>query len=97
MMKVSIRRSGSFSAISRKAVVAIALTAAIGSLSVSSALADERDHHDDHNRHERRDRHDDHDRRPYGYARPVYVPPPVYSQPRQSPGISLFLPFNLRR
>jgi hypothetical protein len=33
---------------------------------------------------------------PYGYAQPVYVPPPVYYPPQPSPGISLFVPLNLR-
>lgn len=35
-------------------------------------------------------------RRPYSYAQPVYVPRPLYYGPRQSPGISLFLPFDQR-
>ena len=35
-------------------------------------------------------------RQPYTYAQPVYVPPPVYYEPRQSPGISLFFPLDLR-
>jgi hypothetical protein len=33
----------------------------------------------------------------YNYAQPVYVPPPVYYEPRQSPGISLFFPLNLHQ
>lgn len=33
---------------------------------------------------------------PYLYSQPVYVPPPVYYAPRQSPGISLFFPLDLR-
>jgi hypothetical protein len=33
----------------------------------------------------------------YNYAQPVYVPPPVYYGPRQSPGISLFFPLNLHQ
>ena len=33
---------------------------------------------------------------PYFYSQPVYVPPPVYYAPRQSPGISLFFPLDLR-
>ncbi len=37
-------------------------------------------------------------RQPYYYQQPVYVPPPVYyEEPRQSPGISLFFPLDLRR
>ncbi len=38
-----------------------------------------------------------HERYPPVYPQPIYVPPPVYYQPQQPPGISLFLPFNLRR
>jgi len=30
------------------------------------------------------------------YAQPVYVPAPEYYPPQQSPGISLFLPLDLR-
>lgn len=42
-----------------------------------------------------RERHDyDHS---YFYSQPVYLPPPVYVEPQQSPGISLFLPLNFRR
>jgi hypothetical protein len=33
----------------------------------------------------------------YNYAQPVYVPPPVYYGPRQSPGVSLFFPLNIRQ
>jgi len=36
-------------------------------------------------------------RHPYNYAQPVYVPPPVYYEPQQSPGINLFFPLDLRR
>jgi hypothetical protein len=66
---------------------------------------DQRDHRDRHDdRHDdRRDdrrgyRHDDrHDYgHPYVYAQPVYVPPTVYVEPQQSPGISLFLPIYFR-
>jgi hypothetical protein len=32
----------------------------------------------------------------YNYAQPVYVPPPVYVVPQQSPGINLIVPLNLR-
>jgi len=34
--------------------------------------------------------------RPYYYSQPVYAPPPVYYAPQPSPGISLFLPLNIR-
>ena len=33
---------------------------------------------------------------PYGYAQPVYVPPPVQYMPPQSPGINLVVPLNFR-
>jgi hypothetical protein len=36
-------------------------------------------------------------RRPYVYAQPVFIPPPVYYEPRQSPGVSLFFPLDLRQ
>lgn len=32
----------------------------------------------------------------YYYSQPVYVPPPVYYDSRPSPGISLFLPLDIR-
>jgi len=56
----------------------------------------DRDQHDwrsdrERNKHAREYRH------PYTYAQPVYVPPPVYYEPQQSPGISLFFPLDLRR
>ncbi len=68
----------------------------IGGLSITSALArDDRDHDRDH-RHDRHEWRGDHHGYWQPYAQPVYVPPPVYYQPRQSPGISLFLPLDLR-
>jgi hypothetical protein len=33
---------------------------------------------------------------PYGYAQPVYVPPPVQYLPPPSPGINLVVPLNFR-
>ncbi len=33
---------------------------------------------------------------PYYRSQPVYIPPPVYYPPPPSPGISLFLPFDIR-
>lgn len=32
----------------------------------------------------------------YGYAPPLYAPPPIYFGPPPSPGVSIFLPLNLR-
>lgn len=32
----------------------------------------------------------------YGYAQPVYAPPPVYYPPQASPGINVMFPLNFR-
>lgn len=32
----------------------------------------------------------------YGYAPPLYAPPPIYYGPPPSPGVSIFLPLDLR-
>jgi hypothetical protein len=91
-----------------KIALAIALASAMGGLGMTPAFGDEhdnrggnardrgydtaRDQHRDRNRHDnRRDNY-----RPYRYAQPVYVPPPVYYAPEPSPGISLFFPIDLR-
>ena len=87
----------------------VALTSLIGGLSVSPAFADnghdQRSRHDNHGQRDHGDRgHRDHhgDRRDYeyrryGYAQPVYAPPPVYYEPQQSSGISFFFPLDFRR
>jgi len=81
---------------SRKFMAALAAASLVSGLSIAPAFAD--DHgHDQRGHSERgRDWHPDH-RGPYAYAQPVYVPPTVYIQPQQSPGISLFLPLEFRR
>ncbi len=85
-----------------------ALATTLGGLFLSPAFAEgnEGDRGDNRDRgHERRQWHSDHRgnfayRREhegqYRYAQPVYVPPPVYYEPRQSPGITLFFPFDRR-
>jgi hypothetical protein len=80
-----------------KLVLALVCATALGGTAATPAFA-----RDDH-RNDRRDngRHDGHDRNwrgnGYGYRpQPVYVPPPVYYAPQPSPGISLFLPLNIR-
>jgi len=109
-MKSSIRQAGFFRPTSRKAVVALAFASLLGGLSIAPAFADN-DHDNGRGRGHRhgnhqRDWHGDRDgyygyqpeyRQPYYYAQPVYVPPPVYYTPRQSPGVSLFFPLDLRR
>ncbi len=60
----------------------------------------EHEHHGHHQRRSRGDREGRYQpqyRRPYYYNEPVYVPPTVYYERQQSPGISLFFPLDLRR
>jgi hypothetical protein len=90
----------------------VALTLLIAPLCLIAlpAFAQHDDHHDRDNHdggsHRGDDRRNDHRvaehggnryGRDYSYAQPVYVPAPVYRQPRPSPGISVFLPLDLRR
>jgi len=87
-------------------MLAAALAALLGSLSISPALAARNDGHGPGDRHANNGKRGWHGEnrgyrpqypRPYYYAEPVYVPPPVYYEPRQSPGITLFFPLDLRR
>ena len=96
-----------------KVALSLALATLAGSALVTPAFADENqrqdyrqdrghghgyghsNHRGDRDRQDWRERHDY--GHPYYYAQPVYVPPPVYEAPRESPGISLFLPLNFRR
>jgi hypothetical protein len=97
-MKSSIRKTNYFGPSRRKLAMTLALAfaALIGSFSISPAFARDDGHDRGRNGyHGDRGRHDD--RRGYRYERPVYAPPPVYYQPRQSPGISLFLPLDFHR
>jgi hypothetical protein len=80
----------------------LALAAALGALALSpqAAKADPRDHGEDRGHYDRGHRGPpprDY-RRGYGYPGPdvVYAPPPVVYAPEPSPGISLFLPINIR-
>jgi hypothetical protein len=107
-MKFSILRTGRFGTIGRKVAIALALAMTLGGLSLSPAFAERNDGDRGDNRdrnHERRQWQSDHrgnfayrrdHRQPYNYAQPVYTPPPVYYEPRQSPGINLFFPFDRR-
>jgi hypothetical protein len=95
-MKTSTKQAGNFGPAIGKAVTALALASVMG-ISVAPALARDNDRHDGR-RHERDWReHRPEYRRPYNYSQPVYVPPPVYYAPQQSPGISIFLPLDFRR
>jgi len=86
--------------------MALAVASVIGCMAMTPAFADHDDRgaHHDNGRHRGPPVHVDRDRRDYRpeyrqpyYAQPVYVPPPVYYAPRQSPGISFFLPLDLDR
>jgi hypothetical protein len=114
-MKSSIRKTRYFRPSGRKVAMALAFASLISGLSISPAIAagdngyNRGDRHADHNQQRawRGDRGDrggygyrPEYRRPYNYEQPVYVPPPVYyepREPRQSPGINFFFPLDLRR
>lgn len=75
----------------------LAVVAAFTLAPVRPVLAD----HDDDRGHERdaghrRDQNRDHGRREDYRRYHVYAPPPVYYPREASPGISLFLPFEIR-
>jgi len=108
-MKSLIQQARYFRSTGSKIVLALAFASAISGLSISPVLADNDDGHgrddrrSDHNRgnqrgergHEWRGEHERYSY-PYVYAQPVYAPPPVYYEPRPSPGISIFFPIDLR-
>lgn len=90
-----------------KVLIALTFASVISALSISPALAEKNNGHGRGNRHDNRQsewrgdrqdyRYQTEYRHPYLYAQPVYVPPPVYYESRQSPGISLFFPLDFRR
>lgn len=112
-MKSSIRQARHFSSTGAKVAMALAFASLISGMFISPAYAakddghsraaqqrgarSQRGHHVNRERNEYRPQYRPQYRRPYYYAEPVYVPPPVYYEPRQSPGISLFFPLDLRR
>lgn len=93
-----------------KIVLALAVASVMGAMAVTPAIArdnnDRRGHQDqglhkgqyknDRDRRESRPVYRPVYRQPYYYSQPVYAPPPVYYEPEPSPGISLFLPLNIR-
>lgn len=84
-------------------VLVLAFASVISASFISPAFADRDNDKRQKARHGQRDHREWRgDRRPvyrhpYVYAQPVYVPPPVYYEPRQSAGITLFFPLDLRR
>jgi hypothetical protein len=96
-MKTPTQASRNARSILGKLVLALVCATALSGMAATPAFARD-DHRDDHRNN---GRHEGHDRNwrgnGYGYqSQPVYVPPPVYYAPRPSPGISLFLPLNIR-
>jgi hypothetical protein len=110
-MNSLIQQSKYFRSTGYKIAMALAFASVISSLSISPAFAENNDGHgqfQNRNGHADRGRHvgqrewrggyyQPEYRQPYTYAQPVYVPPPVYYEPRPSVGISLFFPLDLRR
>lgn len=109
-MKTSTIQAGNSRPTIRNILMTLALGAAMGGLlTTTTAFSDDHDRdgrgdkgwHKGESRgrgygYERRPVYRPVYREPYYYARPVYAPPPVYYPPQQSPGISLFLPLDLR-
>jgi len=105
-MKTSDRWN--FRSIGGKIMMGLVLTAMIGSLDLTPAIAGDHDNRGgnrgyrdgrDDRRYEYRGHRHDRGRyqgrrvyRSYGYVEPVYVAPPVYYAPEPAPGISIFLP-----
>lgn len=104
-MKTSTNQARNLRPAIRKIVMALAVASVMGGMAITPALGDNdgRQMHRDNGRHNGEWR-GDRDRREYRpvyrqpyYSQPVYVPPPVYYAPQQSPGISFFFPLDFRR
>jgi hypothetical protein len=93
-MKISTNQARNFRPTISKIMMALTLASVMGGISVTPALARDNDRRDERGR---REQHRPVYRHPYNYSRPVYAPPPVYYAPQQSPGISFFLPLDIRR
>ena len=85
-----------------RVMLALVVATAMSGVALRPALADGNDKRDEHHEKDRPKArpHDQREQRGYWqprfYPQPVYVAPPVYYPPQQSPGISLFLPLDIR-
>jgi ABC-type Zn2+ transport system substrate-binding protein/surface adhesin len=108
-MKTTTMRSKLLAPLRGKALAAVIASSALcgfAGISMMPAHAEGNDKRDEHyDKHHDKDRlenrrHDDHGRRgheePRFYPQPVYAPPAVYYPPPESPGISIFLPLDVR-
>jgi hypothetical protein len=104
-MKTSTKQARNLRPTIGRIVMALAVASAMGGLAITPALGDNNDHHDKgwhkgkqhgDRGHEYRPEYRPVYQHPY-YSPPVYVPPPVYYYPQQSPGISFFFPLDFRR
>ncbi len=100
-MDSSIEYAARSSLTSRVVQVLFAAVMLSALMAATGAFADPGHDRQEHGRDDHGRGHDSrrgHSRPPeIRYAQPVYVPAPEYYEPQQSPGISLFLPFDLRR
>jgi hypothetical protein len=106
-MKTSTMQARNLRPTISKMIMALVCASVMGGMAMRPALAkdnDKRAEHQDKGRH-KGESHADRDRRGYQrpyypqrgyYSQPVYAPPPVYYAPEQSPGISIFLPLDIR-
>jgi hypothetical protein len=105
-MKTSTTRAKHFRPTISKIVIAVALASVMGGIAVTPTHAKGNDDRKGYQgkggqKGEQRGYRDRREYRPQYqhpnyYSQPVYAPPPVYYAPQPSPGISLFLPLNIR-
>jgi hypothetical protein len=111
-MKISTSQAMHLRPTTSKIVMVLAVAVMMGGMAVTPARAKDNDNHQRHQAqglHKGQYKGEGERERPayrpvyrpvyqepYRYSQPVYVPPPVYSEPQPSPGISLFFPLDIR-
>ena len=105
-MKTSIKQTRNLRPTISKIVMALASASVIGAIAVTPAHGKGNDGRKGYQGKggQKVEQRGNRDRREYRpgylqpnyYSQPVYAPPPVYYAPQPSPGISLFLPLNIR-